>query len=116
MRIVLLNSAMMPTPGLTYRPREITADAYAATIKLALDEGWTVDSYIGYETTVNVIEQLTGWRPPLSRSQSVVHPGDLILVSRLRYRAEDPAMKRDAGFQSQIKLEDFEFWSVQVSE
>lgn len=114
MRVVLLNSAMMPTPDLTYRPRKVAADEFVSYLRRALDDGAQVDSYIGYESTIELINRLVGWKPPLSREESYVRPGDVILVARLRYRVKDPNMKRDENFQKQLDVDDMEFLIVEV--
>lgn len=51
-------------------------------------------SRIGYQETATVIGTRTGLQaPPLSREASVMAPGDVAYVVRLRYRVADPGRK-----------------------
>jgi len=52
----------------------------------------SVVSYIGYEETADVILGWTGFRPEVSRQKSLLEPGDIAMVIRLKYRV-DPATK-----------------------
>ena len=113
MKVVLTNSAVMPTYGLTYRPIQITADEFAAEVRRAVEMG-VIESAVGYEATAEVVEKLTGWRPPLSRGKTTVESGTVMLVVKLRYRLPDPAAKRDPQAQEELDLKDFEFLLVDV--
>lgn len=114
MKTALINSALMPNPGLTYRPRVVSADEFAALVRRAVADG-SIESFIGYEATAAAVERLTGWRPPLSRAQTTVQAGDVMLVIKLKYRLDNAGKKSDPSFQNQVNLEDFEFWVVEVS-
>lgn len=82
----LLNAAVMPRPG-TYRLHQLTPTEYAAAVISAYAAG-DVRSYIGYDAAADVIEQLTGIRPAVTRDSTPVEDGDLLLIARLRQRVQ----------------------------
>lgn len=95
----IINSAVIPTDGWgTYRYEQASVAELASALR-----GEHI-SRIGYPDTADAIERLTGVRPDVSRELSVLAPGDVAYVVRLRYRVgagEKTARKILAG-------EDFE--------
>lgn len=106
MMIRLLNAAVMPRPG-RYVMTALTADQFRDRLLDAVQSGRVV-SYIGYDATADVIQDLTGWRPPISRESTELADGDEMLVCRLKYRVANPAMKKHQS----PTVGDMEFFSV----
>lgn len=96
----LLNSAVITAPGV-YEYRLITPEEAAAFVRSG---GW--ESRIGYPQTAAHIETISGVRPSLSREATVMRPGDVALVVRLRYRVTDPSRK---GETLPVRPEDWEY-------
>ena len=97
----LLNSAMMPRHGwYDYRPCQ--SDTFVTAVKNAHAAG-ALRSYIGYEQTAKMIEDMTGVPIPVSREQTPVNVGDMLLICKLAYRVGDPKTK------GQPMPADFEF-------
>ncbi len=109
MNVWLMNSAMMPAPGI-YRYESLTAEQFADAVREAHQAGSLV-SCIGYPDNIRIIRELTGIDVELSRRQSDVADGDEMLVMKLRYRVQNPASK--GRFTPAI--EDFEFGRVTYS-
>lgn len=107
MKYKLMNSAMMPREGL-YRCRRITPEDFGRLVAEAAASGG-IESYIGYEATADIVELLSGYRPEVSRANTNVEPGDIMLVARLKYRAENPKAKH----MLRPEIGDFEFFVVQ---
>jgi hypothetical protein len=105
----LLNAAMMPQPG-TYRMEAVEPTEFALLAKQARDAG-NLQTYIGYGSTAEMLSELCGFPISTSRDQTVVKPGDVMLVARLRYRVANPAQKRGEW---RPKKGDFEFFKVEV--
>ncbi len=101
----LINSAMMPDLSLTYHCRQATAREFAELLKSG-----PFDSYVGYPETARILEELAGVKIPISRAQTVVEPGDRLLIIRLKYRLADPGEKG----QTTHTLNDFEFGVCEV--
>jgi hypothetical protein len=101
----LLNSAMMPAPGI-YKAESIAKDEFVHLVQQAHAEG-SLESYIGYPQNVELIKQWTGVEVPLNRAQTTVEDGDVLLVMRLKYRVGNPAMKG-----AKVDARDFEFMRV----
>ncbi len=106
----------MPTPGLVYRPRAISADEFSSLYLRAVYSR-RLKSFIGYEATAKMIERMTGVAPRICR-EAITHlrAGDELLVAKLRYRLPDPAAKRDPRAQSELSEKDYDFWHVEVLE
>lgn len=96
----LLNSAVITQPG-TYSYRLITS--VDAGLWLARP-GWV--SRVGYPANARFLESLVpGIHVPLSREATAMEAGDEALVVRLKYRLEDPTVKK--GYEP--KPDDWEF-------
>lgn len=80
----LLNSAVMPAGcygEYTYSPTTWSE------LSVALKNGGIV-SRIGYVETVDLIQTMTGIRPPLSTDVSEFEDGDTAWIVRLKYRVQ----------------------------
>ena len=90
-RILLLNSAIMPISGI-YEIRKISKAQFIRLIQFA-DKYSILDSYIGYDQTVNYIEGISGVRVPVNRTQAIPNVGDYFLVIKLTKRVNNPIDK-----------------------
>jgi len=86
----IMNSLMMPRPGLVYRPELITADEAR---KLFYEHADDFRQYIGYPNACKVLNQLFGTDFKTCRDKTQVKAGDTMLAMTLRYRV-DPHEKR----------------------
>jgi len=77
-RILLLNSSIMPVQGI-YEIQRINKEQFIRLIQFA-DKYGILDSYIGYDQTVNYIEGISGVRVPINRTQAV--PDKYVTESR----------------------------------
>lgn len=111
--VKLMNSAMMPSPQFLYRPRLLSRDEFALLVRAAHERG-ELESYIGYEATADHIAKVSGIAVPLSRAETRVRAGDVMLVCKLRYRLANPGEKASAAAQAAIRDEDYEYWLVEV--
>lgn len=100
----LMNSAMMPSPYFCYRPRLITREECICILREAHQRG-KLESYIGYPATADHIAKISSVIVAVSRSETRVQAGDVLLVCRLRYRADNPAQKASAAAQAAISDE-----------
>jgi len=95
----LINSAVLPHAG-EYR-YEILDESQAIA--------WLVQgnfrSTIGYPSTADHIERLSGIRPEVNRDRYTFTTGDEALVVRLKYRPGNPAAKG----QIRPRPEDYEY-------
>jgi hypothetical protein len=96
----LLNSAMMPVEGF-YQLQRVTSEKFAEWLRAE-----PFESYIGYPDTARLIEQIAGVKVPLSREQTTLADGDVLLICRLKYRVQIAADKGNFT----PKREDFEFF------
>lgn len=80
--MLLMNSAMMPVPGM-YRCESISRETFCALLKADPSPL----SYIGYQQNVDLIREWTGISLPVSHEQTIMEAGDQALVMRLDYRA-----------------------------
>lgn len=108
----LMNSAMMPTPGLTYRLRQIDEKEARKIFHKHKRYGWK--SYIGYPNTAKVASEVLGTEVLISREQTFVEPGDVMLILKLRYRVTAPGQK--ALGKLGTSPEEFEWLVCEVSE
>lgn len=111
-KVRLMNSAMMPSDG-HYRKLVIPVEMFISEFRLYTKErkfGW--ESYIGYPETARVLSELLGVDVPVSRAETILDCGDVMLVARLKYRI-NPADKATNRSQS---VDDFEFSIVLFSE
>jgi hypothetical protein len=100
-RIWLLNSAVLPAGRYgTY----VFAPASWDELREAVSNSPIV-SRIGYSETADLIERMTGWRPPESREAADMEPGDVAFIVRLKYRVVDPGTK---GQPTGARLDDWE--------
>lgn len=112
MRVLLMNSAVMPQPG-KYEAVRISREEFIFELKKAWEKG-ILKSYIGYEENIKRIAKWANVRVPFSRDQvTSLKPGDIMLVMKLKYRLPDPGMKK--GPQNFISDDDFEFFRVVYS-
>lgn len=81
--IKLMNSAMMPKPGI-YTLEKI--DAYEFCNILKHNE---FESYIGYEETADFVKRLTGLDIKVSREETTLKDGDMMLIVKLPYRVKN---------------------------
>lgn len=91
MHFRLLNSAMMPAFG-RYDYAELSPEAFANEVWAAYHSERLI-SYIGYQQTADLISQLAGMPIAVSREQTELEDGDVLLIARLRYRVADPKTK-----------------------
>ena len=101
----LINSAMMPNLSASYHCRPLTASEFAEALRSE-----PFESYVGYPETARILSELAGIEIPLNRAQTVVEPGDKLLIARLKYRLADPGQKG----QTRHTSEDFEFAICEV--
>lgn len=100
----LMNSAMMPVPGV-YVAKKITPEQAREVIK---KHNAVFESYVGYPDTARYMSQILGVDVPVNRAETTLADGDEILVCRLKYRVKDPAIK--GAF---VPAEDdFEWWHI----
>lgn len=97
----LLNSAMMPAFG-KYEYHELSPDEFAGHVRGGHRDG-ILTSYIGYQQTADFIGRLAGVPIAVSRDQTVMEDGDVLLIARLRYRVAGRKAKSD------LMPEDFVF-------
>lgn len=108
-KVVLLNSAMMPVPGV-YRARRIPKETFLFVLGSAYQLG-QLESYLGYEQNVELIEKWTEGAVKLRVNREQVkelNDGDIMLVMKLNYRVQNP---QDKG--KEVSEDDFEFWYVE---
>lgn len=101
----LMNSAMMPCDG-NYSKKTITPQEARQIFRKNRDN---YKSYIGYPQTAQILSTMFGEQIEVSREETVLEDGDVLLVSRLKYRV-NPAEK--AGNTHGQKLEDYEFSEI----
>ena len=88
---ILLNSAMMPTPG-TYRLRELSRDEWVQAIQIAAQEE-SIQSYIGYPDTAKHVQEITGLPIEVNRAETTLGKSATLFIVKLKYRVTDPAQK-----------------------
>lgn len=105
--IRLMNSAMMPTIG-TYHARKVTAEEAAAILK---QNNYVFKSYVGYPDTAAYMTRVLGVEVPVSREQTELVAGDIMLVCKLKYRVQNPTQKGSLVPTS----DDYEWWIVEYA-
>lgn len=105
----LLNSAMMPAAEGRYQSNEVTAKQFAAEVNRANRDDQLV-SYIGYPETAELLSELCNCEIPVSRDQTEIRDGDVLLVAKLKYRV-NPTQKGTV----KPGIKDFEFRVVHYS-
>jgi len=88
---ILLNSAMMPAPGV-YHLIEMTQDEWVRTIQRASYQQ-SIKSYIGYPDTAKHVEEITGLPVEVNRAETTLGDSATLFIVKLRYRVNDPAQK-----------------------
>ena len=89
--IYLMNSAVMPAGNYgTYEYSETSLEELKEVLK---GQHGPYTSHIGYQQNADLIEQWTGIRPEVSRTETLFEHGDAALVMRLKHRVADPSTK-----------------------
>ena len=101
--IFLMNSAMMPDDG-KYLIETIDTDTFKEAV-IDADAQDNLKSMIGYPETARIIEDLTGVKIEVSRQETRLETGDMMLICRLKYRMGDPAIKG----KTKQSIDDFRF-------
>lgn len=107
MTIHLTNSAVMTRPGV-YTCRELSAQQFYGEILGAWHLG-TLKTYIGYTQNRDLIRRNTGLDFPLSRAETILEDGDVILAMVLNYRTEGIKGR-------EVDPEDFRFFYIAFTE
>lgn len=107
-RYLLVNSAVMPTPGLNYYPTVLARPDFCSMVLRAAKRDALI-SHIGYPQTAEFISQLTGVVIPVNRDPAVAQRGDVLLICKLTYRVGDPVTKGRP-----VDAADFVFWACEV--
>jgi len=105
MRLVLMNSTMMPCEGF-YRAKKISENE----ARLVVLDHFTrpIESFVGYPETASYMAEVLGVGVPVNRSQAELEDEDVILVCKLAYRIQDPAQKGNLKPESK----DYEWWVI----
>ena len=85
----LMNSAMMPVPGV-YRIQKISPEQAREIVKKHHN---IFESYVGYQDTAAYMSQVLGVDVPVNRAETVLADEDEILVCKLKYRVAKPSDK-----------------------
>ena len=84
--IHVLNSAMMPAEG-CYTLRKISGGQFMEMVYDAHKAGVLLSS-VGYPQNLDFIRRCTGLELPLSRKETRIKDGDILLIMKLRYRVD----------------------------
>ena len=106
----LLNAAVMPASNGIYTSRPVQAFEFSNIAACAHKDGNLV-SYVGYPETAEILSDLCKFPIPVNRAETVIEPGDLLLVAKLTYRPN----ATDKG-KLKPKIDDFEFRVVEFEE
>lgn len=107
----LLNSPVMATEG-HYCLRRVSAQRFAHELRAG-----PFKSYVGYAETARILSELADVKVPVSRAQTVLQDGDVMLIARLKYRVAEPGAKRQGSAPWEPKtIDDFEFFIASYSE
>ena len=103
----LLNTAMMPQPG-NYELIEIDRETFAEEVSMAAVSG-DLKHYIGYASTLTLVEQLTGLDlGGTNREQlTALAHGDQLLIIKLNFRPTSEQKQLDDP-----NIEDFRFFNA----
>jgi len=104
--IKLMNSAMMPVCGI-YTLRQMSRNAFVTYLR---DNEF--ESYIGYPDTARLIEEISGVAIPVSRAQTTLEDGDVMLIAKLKYRVNNPHQKG----RFTPSMDDFEFFHAMYND
>ena len=103
-------AAVMPNEGV-YVLENITSDQFKASV-IEADIDGNLEHYIGYESTLKLIEVWTGVRlGETTVAKTVFENGDQFLVMRLWRRLNRDEKIRTISPDAEITVEDFEFYS-----
>ena len=109
-KIHLLNAAVMPNEGV-YVLEKITSDEFKESV-IDADDAGILEHYVGYESTLKLIEVWTGVRlGKTTVAQTVFENGDRFLVIRFWRRLNRDEKIRTMNPDAEITVEDFEFYS-----
>ena len=109
-KIHLLNAAVMPNEGV-YVLEKITTEEFKKSV-IEADAAGILEHYIGYESTLKLIEVWTGVRlGETTVAQTVFENKDRFLVMRLWRRLGREEKIRTMSQYAHITVEDFEFYS-----
>lgn len=81
----LLNTAMMPAANGIYQSKEISQSEFVQRVQHAHEKD-KLKSYIGYESTAEMITAATGVFIRENRAETEIEAGDTLLICRLKYR------------------------------
>lgn len=114
MRVHLLNSAMMPSPG-TYHLIKIDKNIFKMLLEKYYSEG-KLQSFIGYEQNLKLIAKWGNIRLASNRDEiRNLQSGDVLLIMKLKYRLKDTNNKAIKEFQQKLTEDDFEFYHANYS-
>ena len=105
MTVRLLNAAVMPRPG-RYELWPVTPQQFAKLVRK-----YQPISYIGYPACAELLSDMCECKIPLNRESTPVEDGDRLLIARLKYRVDNPALKG----QVRPKIDDYEFFECVFS-
>ena len=109
-KIHLLNAAVMPNEGV-YVLEKISTDEFKASV-IEADTAGNLKHYIGYESTLKLIEVWTGVHlGETTVAQTEFKNGDRFLVMRIWRRLNRDEKIRTMSPDAEITVEDFEFYS-----
>ena len=92
MRLILMNSAMMPSTG-KYDCKYIDETKWVSAYKKLNGKTNSFSSAIGYQQTADHLSQILGVDVPMNRVNMDIKSGDILFVCRLAQRVEDPTTK-----------------------
>lgn len=81
-----MNAANMPQAG-KYKLQKISKENFAMML-IEADQANTLISYIGYPQNAEVIKKMTGVAVAISRKETKLQSGDLMLIMKLAYRVQ----------------------------
>ena len=110
MKVHLTNSAVITEEGL-YKSVRISPEIFADEVKRYYEARQLI-SYISYQTNIDILQELTNIRLPMSRATMNIKSGDIILAMKLKYRLPTVNLKGDKSFRQRLTLNDFEFFIV----
>jgi hypothetical protein len=106
--IILMNSAMIPCEGKYEAKRVDISDVVELMKKYDLSE---IKSYVGYVETAQYMSKVLGIEVAVSREQTSLKNGDVMVVCKLKYRLQNPAVK--GSFVPTD--EDYEWWIIKYT-
>ena len=93
--IRLMNSAMMPRPGV-YKCLEINKEDFVRQVQAARKQG-TLRNYVGYDNTIDYVNKICSFKGKdklaVSREETFLENEDVLLVIKLKYRIKDASDK-----------------------